>query len=1056
MTSAISTRSNLVIRASAGTGKTFRLSNQFLSLIATGVPTDCILATTFTRKGAGEILDRILERLAKAAVDAKVARALASQVKVASLDQQGCLELLHALLQNLHRVRAGTLDSFFIQIARSFSLELGQSPAWQIIDEVADSRLRSEAIRLLLQEHSTSDIVRLMHLLTKGEASRSISRQLSDLVDDLYEIYLDAPPGAWTAISRRRQLSGEELEAALHALADAPLPDGARFATGREQDLGNARSEDWTAFLTKGIGAKVAAGETAYYRKPIGAELADAYQPLVDHARAYLLDQIVNQTEATGRLLERFDAIYRRLKTRQHAMRFQDVTKMLCGASLAERMDEVEYRLDGCIQHLLLDEFQDTNPAQWRVLRTFAARLFQSTQPSSFFCVGDVKQAIFGWRGGVAEIFDTLEGEFPSLALEPLNQSYRSSPPVIDTVNRVFENLLANPALEKCDEAARRWVARFEKHTTVHTGMPGYCRLLTAPAAGEGVPQPVATQRFAAERIARIRKEMPGHVIGVLVRKNEAVARMIYALRKEGIEASEEGGNPLTDSPAVQLVLSLLTLADHPGDCTARFHLATSPLAGCIGLADHEDDTAAAHVSLQIRRLLGSDGYGRTIYGWVQALAPSCDRRDLGRLLQLVDLAYSYDAAATARADDFVSFVAKRRVEDPTSADVRVMTYHQAKGLQFDIVVLPELDYPLGGQPPEMVVGRPSPTADAAHVCRYVAQPERIVLPACIQATFDAHARQVVEESLCVLYVALTRAVHALEMIIAPSPENEKTLRCTAAGLLRAALAAPGRAEPETTLYECGDARWYEKVARPPACTQAIPPSRPLEVKLASASGRQVRGLEAVSPSQLEGGPRVILENCLRLDSTQATNRGTLVHKWLEMIDWLEDGVPDDDRLRRAAGAIATAGLDLTELIGQFRAMLGRPEIAALLSRATYAARPASATSCAVHAGQGTVRPQWEVHREWPFVVRDGDTLLSGQMDRLVMLYDGERLVGADIVDFKTDRVSGSEDRLDARVEHYRPQLEAYRRAAAKLLRLPVEQVSARLVFLETGSVRAL
>ncbi len=1050
------TFSNCLIRASAGTGKTFQLSNRFLGLIADGVPIDTVLATTFTRKGAGEIVDRVLSRLAEAALEPQKAAELAGYLGCGSLDQNRCLELLCELLRNLHRLRAGTLDSFFIQIARGFSLELGQSPVWEIVDEIVDSRLQAEAIRQVLQEESTSDVVRLMNLLTKGEASREISDQLAQLVKGLYDIYLDAPPKAWSAIQRRRQLADPQLQAALEALAEAPLPADKRFSKARDGDLESARCGDWGLFLTHGIAAKVAAGEDLYYRKPIEAALMDAYEPLVEHACAYLLDQIINQTEATYRLLERFDAAYRKLKLRQHAMRFTDVTQMLGGADLGRRLDEVEYRLDGKIHHLLLDEFQDTNPGQWRVLRTFARRIFEADHPSSFFCVGDVKQAIYGWRGGVAEIFDTLEEEFSGLDLRPLNESYRSSPAVIATVNRVFENLAGNSALAKHEEASRRWAARFATHTTVHTQMAGYCRLLAAPAAGEGEKAAVVTQCFAAEEIAKLHNEMPGYSIGVLVRKNEAVARMIYALRQAGVEASEEGGNPLADSPAVQLVLAILTLADHPGDTTARFHLATSPLAGALGLKDHADDHLAARVSLQIRRQLASDGYGQTINQWAKGLASSCDRRDLGRLVQLVELAHAYDAETTARVDDFVSFVEEKRVESPATAAVRVMTFHQAKGLQFDIVVLPELDYSLRGQSVELVVGRPSPTADATHVCRYVSERQRVVLPASVRACFDAYQRQVVEESLCVLYVALTRAIHALHMIIAPSKENEKNLPGTAAGLLRAALSDARRAEPETVLYEYGDPKWYKVSVKSSAKPSASSTPELLEVRLAGPTGRHARGMESISPSQLEGGPRVMLANQLRLDTEKSTARGTLIHRWLELIEWLEEGVPGDDRLRSAARDIAPGGDDPRESIRQFRAMLGEPQVKAILSRGTYAKPPSASAPCAVHADRRVTEPRWEVHREWSFAVRDADAIVSGQIDRLVVLYDGERPVGVDIVDFKTDQVSGDSQQLQSRAEHYRPQLEAYRKAVVKSFGLPVKQVSARLLFLEPGVVWTL
>ena len=67
------------------------------------------------------------------------------------------------------------------------------------------------------------------------------------------------------------------------------------------------------------------------------------------------------------------------------------------------------YRLDARVAHLLLDEFQDTSPPQWRVLRPFARQVVDGGRRQSFFCVGDVKQAIYGWRGGVAEIFEAID-----------------------------------------------------------------------------------------------------------------------------------------------------------------------------------------------------------------------------------------------------------------------------------------------------------------------------------------------------------------------------------------------------------------------------------------------------------------------------------------------------------------------------------------------------------------------------------------------------------------------------------------------------------------------
>ena len=112
---------------------------------------------------------------------------------------------------------------------------------------------------------------------------------------------------------------------------------------------------------------------------------------------------------------------------------------------------------------------------------------------------------------------------------------------------------------------------------------------------------------------------------------------------------------------------------------------------------------------------------------------------------------------------------------------------------------------------------------------------------------------------------------------------------------------------------------------------------------------------------------------------------------------------------------------------------------------------------CQVHAGAGTKTPRWELHRERSFAVRDDDAILSGTFDRLVVLYDGDRAVGADVLDYKTDDVPGDDPRaVDARVEQYRPQLEAYRRAAAAMLKIEPARVSARLLFVGPGVVRTI
>ena len=112
---------DIVIRASAGTGKTYQLASRFLQLLDADVPPESILAATFTRKAAGEILERILLTLARAASDDDQLAKLASAIGSPHLTRERSRELLARMTRRLHRLQVGTLDSFFAKLASSFS-----------------------------------------------------------------------------------------------------------------------------------------------------------------------------------------------------------------------------------------------------------------------------------------------------------------------------------------------------------------------------------------------------------------------------------------------------------------------------------------------------------------------------------------------------------------------------------------------------------------------------------------------------------------------------------------------------------------------------------------------------------------------------------------------------------------------------------------------------------------------------------------------------------------------------------------------------------------------
>ena len=344
------TPSHSVIRASAGTGKTFQLSNRFIELLHRGAEVDRILATTFTRKAAAEILERVVARLANAVVHPDACRELnhfiAANTPAPDLDHRRCGELLQQVIRNLHRLQIGTLDSFFAQVAGTMSLELGLPPGWRIVDEWEDARLQDTAIALMLQSNSNADLTRLLNLMAKGEVHRSVAELLRQTIANLYDVYLETKQTAWTHFPQSKLLTGDKLAVLLEELEQVVLPPDPRFDKARSSDIEQFAEQQWLAFLAKGLSKPVLQGQTTYYKTPIPKAAIAVYQRLNAHASAMLLRELANQTTATYDLLNRFDIAFEQLKFSSGAVRFGDVTTKLVDYINADDLQRIEFRLD--------------------------------------------------------------------------------------------------------------------------------------------------------------------------------------------------------------------------------------------------------------------------------------------------------------------------------------------------------------------------------------------------------------------------------------------------------------------------------------------------------------------------------------------------------------------------------------------------------------------------------------------------------------------------------------------------------------------------------------
>ncbi|MCC6509135.1 MAG: UvrD-helicase domain-containing protein, partial [Pirellulaceae bacterium] len=1114
----------LMIRASAGTGKTYQLSNRLLQIILSGQSVDHVLATTFTRKAAGEILQRVLVRLAKACLDAKAFSDLQLAIPALPFDQADCLAALRRVTRQLHRFRVSTLDSFYAQIARTFSLELHLAPGWSAIDPVREAAVRMQAIQRMLDHSDQKTLNSLVKMLAKGDTKRSVAAEIEDTVQGAYHYYRAANEAAFNNLSVPASPPEEDFREALEFLQRFD-PQHKSIKNAQENLSRLALIGDWEEVVSQGL-MKAAVETGRYYNRELSPKLLDRLALLRRKCAAELLPIRRAQTTAAYELLDSFNSQYMALLRRQRMLAFADITYLLSrwmnpqsaksantpalptsagnmqagttqtgsaqtgpaqtgsartGSALP--MIEIDQqqlmlRMDCGIDHLLLDEFQDTAPDQWRIIEPLATPLTTEITPKqSFFCVGDTKQAIYGWRGGVAEIFDTVTQSVANLTEQSLSESYRSSPAVIDVVNAVFQYLPRHENFADCNEVAVDWSNHFPEHRTTRQDLPGYVLVKNGIICEADLPreeQDMAELEYSAQMIGELAAQAPHRSIGVLFRENRKVAMMIELLRKRGVSASQEGGNPLTDSAAVQLILSLVHLADHPGDSIAAFHVHNSPLINLLP-QNVRDQTGrlAAWLWQQVTTL----GLGSAISNICDLIAPQLSWWEQHRLTQLITLAYQFEVQFTHRLRDFELFVQQQKVALPSEAQVKVMTIHSSKGLEFDAVFLPDLGIPLAGHPPLMVTRASDPCLPPEGVLRYMNEQVQSLLPAEWRQAFHDRKAQSVREILCVLYVAMTRARSALYMITAPRVSRQQNATQQCESVLQSVL---GDAQlfktAEAVLYEHGDAQWFADGTQSPVIQiepfqiepfQTEPfQTEPIQIEPmdsevlepVGAQRRQIalqtdadtaprRGYRVAAPSSIAAMSSIELGRLFTVSESIGAAIGTLVHACFEQVVWLDGStenlepasvgnLPSQDRLRETALNALTPEelrhLSLDKELANFRRMLKLESVQNALSRSRYA-RPVA----------GVIPDEISVENERRVSLILDHHLIDGSIDRLVVLKHQGQIIAAEILDYKTDRWDPRMD-IDLwtrqRIEHHKPQLNAYAQVVSRMLKLPLER----------------
>jgi len=972
---------NLLILASAGSGKTFQLGNRVIGLVARGTPPERIVALTFTRKAAGEFADSVLTKLAQAASAEPVAEELRRTLALPDADFKDALE---RVVRALPRLTLGTMDGFFAKVIRSFQYEMGLTGGrFELLEGPRATALADDLLADLLGDalaneqgeeffhafrratHGREDpgvLAALRAFVTRWQARFREGRDLhwgpASLVDVAPEDWAKQKSALAAAV--RRGLDGieytrkgqlESLQKEIGNLEDHVIGGGS---------LGDKPSSLLSSILD--AAATTPSGPLtvkSHKEFTLGGPTGDALRAMVDLAARCELAAALLRTRAVHDLVAVYDERCARLLRQNGLLGFDDV-KILMGEWAGNedarlRREAVDFRLDARTDHWLLDEFQDTSRSDWTGLLPLIDEA-ASDDAGTMFIVGDRKQAIYAWRGGDVSLFDeVMERYRDGLEIAPMAESWRSCPEVLALVNQVCGDLTT--LRELFGGVATRW--DWQDHVAAAP--------LARPAKrGEARVEVVGDWEQRLERLAEILHELGvgqrAMTCGVLLRGNAKAREVADFLRSHHFDVIEEGRRePAKDNPVGIVIAHLLQWLADPANAFAREVVEMSPLAAVLH-ARH--GTAWPRIWEYLTESVARCGFAATIEAVIADGWPGWSdfgRRRAGDLIAaLADL----DAQGGISPREAAAWIGRLEVsQSPGVAAVQVMTVHKAKGLGFDVVVLPEIpDSPVPqAQHFEVAEG-------ADWLTQTPPQWARAMLPELREAEARWAADQQYE-AFCMLYVALTRAKRGLYVLLqAPAATANPDKPSLANSLARSV----GADTPAGVAYQSGTPDWVDP----------LPMLEPATLHPASpALGAAIPRRGRVTPSAAKHHAHAAVQ------SPTGMIFGTEVHALLERVAWVDESPP--------VLPASEAGKAVAQL-------LANPALNEVFAR------------------QGRAIA---LFREQPTTAILEGRILSGIIDRLHVHRDPAGAVTrVEVIDYKTDAVR---DPADLR-ERYAGQMAAY------------------------------
>lgn len=994
------------LAANAGSGKTRVLTDRVARLLLSGVEPQQILCLTYTKAAASEMQNRLFKRLGEWAMleDGPLRKALSVLGADAAGDLSRARTLFARAIETPGGLKIQTIHSFCSALLRRFPLEAGVTPNFTEMEDRSAELLRAEIVEQMAEGPQGYLIDGIAGYLSEGldalTGALAAKREAFDGPLDAAEIFgvFGLPRGLDEEALIGQAFAPGDLEM-LGALARALAGSGKNDQKAAEK-LVALKTEDLAALeVLEGVLLTGGSAKEPYKAK-IGSFPTKSAQK--DGAVAALLpalDDLMERVEAARPLrlglmaarkacaLHAFAAVFLPEYARQKQLRgwldFDDLIlrarALLNDPSVAAW---VLFRLDGGIDHILVDEAQDTSPVQWDVIeklaQEFTAGEGARDVERTIFVVGDKKQSIYSFQGADPQAFDRMQAEFgrrlepvgPGLQSLTLEFSFRSSPAILGLVDLVFEGQEAAgfaadsrhrafksdlpgrvemwPVVPKtADEEDRDW------HEPVDRKGSRHHTVILAERIAERIEAMIGVETLPDEIGGRLirRPVRAGDVMILVQRRSELFAEIIRACKARGLPIAGADRLKVGAELAVRDLGALLSFLSTPED---DLSLATALKSPLFGWSERDLFSVAQGRKgflwevLRTRKdfpetlavladLMGQTDFLRP-YDLIERILTRHDgrRKLLGRLgaeaedgiNALLGQALAYERTGVPSLTGFLGWMETDDLEIKrqmgSAGDlIRVMTVHGSKGLESPIVILPDTGKRNAPSVPEIM------EIEGAPVWRVNADG----MPPDMEEAKAAFQDRQRAERQRLLYVALTRAEKWLIVAAAGDlpKDGDSWYQQIEDGLRRSGARDWPMGEETGLLHVHGDWDGLElEHPRPEMVTEVIVPDH-FRVPAPPAPARA----ETLSPSDLGGAKALPGEAGLDEDAAKA--RGRAVHLLLEHFA----GQRPELWPELAAGLLpALDPADIAELATEAGALLSDPALADLFAPETLAEVP--------------------------------------------------------------------------------------------------------------------